>query len=75
MSNLIGKQLFRSLVMRYQSEIQSNQSTLMIYLTKPVGIGEHPQHLEEMDKLVCNVTDAKDKLEYLLEEEKILNEY
>jgi hypothetical protein len=75
MSNLIGKQLFRSLVMRYQSEIQSNQSTLMIYLTKPVGIGEHPQHLEEMDKLVCNVVDAKDKLEYLLEEETNLNEY
>jgi hypothetical protein len=28
-----------------------------------VGIGEHPQHTEEMDNLVGQLTDAKDKLE------------
>ena len=65
MSNLIGKQLFRSLVKRYESDIQSHRSTLMIYLQNPVGIGEHPQHLEEMDILVSKMTDAHDKLENL----------
>ena len=63
MSNLIGKQLFRSLVKRYESDIQSHRSTMMIYLQNPVGIGEHPQHLEEMDILVSKMTDAHDKLE------------
>jgi hypothetical protein len=65
MSNLIGKQLFRSLVKRYESDIQSHRSTMMIYLQNPVGIGEHPQHLEEMDILVSKMTDAHDKLENL----------
>ena len=31
----------------------------------PVGIGEHPQHLEEMDKFVEKMTNAKDKLDML----------
>jgi hypothetical protein len=27
-----------------------------------VGIGEHPQHLEEIDKLLQNIVDAQEKL-------------
>jgi hypothetical protein len=61
----LGKELFRSLVKKYESEIQSNRSTLMIYLQNPVGIGEHPQHLEEMDEMVGKMTEAYDKLEIL----------
>jgi hypothetical protein len=30
-----------------------------------VGIGEHPQHLEELDKLLAKIAEAKDKLEAL----------
>ncbi len=36
---------------------------LLVYFNNPVGIGEHPQHLEEMDKFVDKMTNAKDKLE------------
>ena len=61
----LGKELFRSLVKKYESDIQSNRSTLMIYLQNPVGIGEHPQHLEEMNELVGKMTEANDKLEML----------
>ena len=61
----LGKELFRSLVKKYESDIQSNRSTLMIYLQNPVGIGEHPQHLEEMNELVSKMTEANDKLEML----------
>ena len=39
------------------------EARLYIYFTNPVGIGEHPQHTEEMDKLVEQLTNAKDKLE------------
>jgi hypothetical protein len=27
-----------------------------------VGIGEHPQHIEEMDKIIHKIGEAKDKL-------------
>jgi len=34
-----------------------------MFISLSVGIGEHPQHTEEMDNLVGQLTDAKDKLE------------
>ena len=36
-----------------------------IYLDNPVGIGEHPQHLEEIDKLLGKIAEAKDKKQAL----------
>ena len=39
----------------------------MIYMENPVGIGEHPQHLEEMNKFVEKLANATDKLEKLQE--------
>ena len=68
MNNVIRKELFKSLAKRYESDIQSNKSTMLIYFNNSVGIGEHPQHLEEMDVLVGNIADANDKLESLLRE-------
>jgi hypothetical protein len=38
---------------------------LIIYFDSPVGIGEHPQHLEEMNKLVDQIATAEDKLKSL----------
>jgi len=57
--------MFESLVKKYESEIAEAESTLMVYMENPVGIGEHPQHLEEMDKFVEKLANAKDKLENL----------
>ena len=37
---------------RYEAQIAEADATVKIYLENSVGIGEHPQHLEEMDKLV-----------------------
>jgi hypothetical protein len=36
-----------------------------VYLNNPVAIGEHPQHIEEMDTLIDKMATAKDKLEAL----------
>jgi hypothetical protein len=36
-------------------------------MENPVGIGEHPQHLEEMDKYVEKLATANDKLENIKE--------
>lgn len=56
-----------TLSLKYESEIAEAEATLMVYFSNPVGIGEHPQHLEEMDKFVEKMANAKDKLETLKE--------
>ena len=57
--------LFKALVKKYESDIASAYATLIVYFDNPVGIGEHPQHLEEMDKLVEQIASAEDKLQAL----------
>ncbi len=59
----VGDNLLSALESKYKSEIECSNATLQIYITNPVGIGEHPQHLEEMDKLVDNIATNLDKLE------------
>ena len=56
--------------MRYQAEIQECRATLMVYFNNSVGIGEHPQQLEEMDKLLEKMTHVQDKLQMLENERK-----
>ena len=60
--------LFKALVKGYEAKISKAVATLIIYFDNPVGIGEHPQHLEEMDKLVGEIASAEDNL-------KALNKY
>jgi hypothetical protein len=67
MENKIGKRMFESLILKYESEVAESEATLMVYMEKAVGIGEHPQHLEEMDKYVDKLTNASDKLVTLKE--------
>tara|TARA_R100000700_G_C3110693_1_gene103805 strand:+ start:131 stop:331 length:201 start_codon:yes stop_codon:yes gene_type:complete len=51
---------------RYEAEIAAADATIKIYLTNSVGIGEHPQHLEEIDKLLQKIVDAEEKLKALV---------
>ena len=50
---------------RYQAEIAEADATIQIYLTNSVGIGEHPQHIDEVNKLIDKIAQAKEKLEVL----------
>ena len=62
------EQLVHALKTKYDADYQMHKANLDIYLNNPVGIGEHPQHFEEMDKLVESMTSARDKLEVLNKE-------
>jgi hypothetical protein len=62
---MTNKLLYRALEAKYEAQIAEAEATLAIYFHNSVGIGEHPQHLEEMDKFVAQMADAKDKLETL----------
>jgi len=57
--------LYEALELKYRAQIAEAKATLSIYFENSVGIGEHPQHLEEMDKLISQLADAQDKLEAL----------
>ena len=59
--------MINALRARYEADIAEADATVNIYLNNPVGIGEHPQHLEEVDKLRAKIAEAKDKLESLKE--------
>ena len=59
--------MINALRARYEADIAEADATVNIYLNNPVGIGEHPQHLEEVDKLMAKIAEAKDKLESLKE--------
>ena len=50
---------------KYDAEIASADATIKIYLEKPVGIGEHPQHIKEIDKLIGKICHNKEKKEEL----------
>ena len=54
-----------ALIAQYQADKMYALATLDVYFKNAVGIGEHPQILEEMDKLVTKLADAEGKLEVL----------
>ena len=52
---------------RYNAQISEADATLKIYLEHSVGIGEHPQHIDEVDKLIEKIANAEEKLKTLKE--------
>ena len=50
---------------RYNAQISEADATLKIYLEHSVGIGEHPQHIDEVDKQFEKIATAQEKLEVL----------
>jgi len=56
-------EMLEALKKQYEADIAKAEATIKIYINSSVGIGEHPQHLEEIDKLIAKIAEAKDKLE------------
>ena len=54
-----------ALYAKYQADKADAVARLDIYLNNSVGIGEHPQHTEEMDQLIAQYADAEDKRQTL----------
>ena len=59
---MLKQAILQALEDKYNAEISAADATIKIYLEKSVGIGEHPQHLEEIDKLLQQIVDAQEKL-------------
>ena len=62
--------MFRKIILdaledRYIAQISEAEATIKIYLEQSVGIGEHPQHLDEVDKQIEKIATAEEKLAIL----------
>ena len=47
---------------KYKAEIADGIATALIYFNNPVGIGEHPQFLTELDKIITKISNAEENL-------------
>jgi methylaspartate ammonia-lyase len=56
MSNI----MYEALKSQFVAQKQKALATLSVYLTNPVGIGEHPQHIDEMMELTRSLAEAID---------------
>ena len=50
---------------RYEAHIAEADATIKIFLENSVGIGEHPQHIDEVDKLIEKIAAAEDKIKVM----------
>ena len=57
--------ILQALEDRYHAQISEADATIKIYLENSVGIGEHPQHIDEIDKQMQKLVDAQEKLKEL----------
>jgi len=57
--------ILKALEDKYQAQISEADATIKIYLDHSVGIGEHTQHIDEIDKQLQKIADASEKLKEL----------
>ena len=62
---MLKKAILKALEDKYNAQISEADATIKIYLNHSVGIGEHPQHIEEIDKQLQKIVDAQEKLKEL----------
>ena len=67
MEMLVKQAILTALEARYEAQIAEADATIKIYLENSVGIGEHPQHIDEVDKLIEKIANAEEKLKTLQE--------
>lgn len=59
------KNLLKAMCSGYQGDIDRAQANIEVYLTNPVGIGEHSDIIEALDTELAKLAEAHEKLETL----------
>jgi len=59
---MIKRAIVDALEARYNAQITEAEATIKIYMENSVGIGEHPQHIDEVDKLIQKIAEAEENL-------------
>ena len=61
----INETLRDALVLKYQGDIATAKANISVYLTSPVGIGEHPDLISAIDTEMDKAAEVWDKLTFL----------
>ena len=61
----MNSKLIKALKAKYKANAAEAEATIEIYLNNAVGIGEHPQVVEEMAKQLEKLSSADDNLKTL----------
>ena len=61
----MSRDILDALKKKYEAEVDIAKATIQIYLDKPVGIGEHAQFAEEIDKRLEEISCACDKIKVI----------
>jgi len=62
---VIKRAIVDALEARYNAQIAEAEAIIKIYMEQSVGIGEHPQHIDEVDKLIQKIAEAEEKIAIL----------
>jgi len=64
----INETLKDALILKYQGDIATAKANIQVYLTSPVGIGEHPDLISAIDTEMEKAAEADDKLTFLVDQ-------
>jgi len=59
--------LYTALQKQYEADIERNKTNILVYLENGVGVAEHDDTIESIDKLIEQLANAEDKLKTLKE--------
>ena len=67
MTKYAGALLYKALETKYEADKAEARANLEIYFQDKVGVAEHPNVVESMDKLIEQFANADEKLKILTE--------
>ena len=50
---------------KYEAQMAQAEANVKVYMENPVGVGEHPNIVDEVEKLLKQIKDAKEMLDEL----------
>ena len=50
---------------KYEAQMAQAEANVKVYMENPVGVGEHPDIVQEVEKLLKRIKDAKEMLDEL----------
>ena len=50
---------------KYEAQMAQAEANVKVFLENPVGVGEHPNIVQEVEKLLKQIKDAKEMLDEL----------
>mgnify|MGYP001475676962 CR=1 FL=1 len=59
--------IVQALRLQYEAEIAKAKANIQVYIENPAGIGEHPDIVDECEKLVEAIASAEGKIQTLTE--------